>query len=156
MAHDPSTFGLRASDADREATADRLRIAATEGRLDHVEYEERLSATYAAKHCAELERLTADVTPAAPPVASAPPAPPVFVRASRGTNRLAVASFVTGLVWFWWIGSFMAIVMGHVALRQIDRSKGTQGGRGMAIAGLTLGYIGAAVLALAAVFGIVA
>jgi hypothetical protein len=52
---------LRASDADRERTADVLREAAADGRLDVDELEERLHTTYAARTHKELERLTADV-----------------------------------------------------------------------------------------------
>jgi hypothetical protein len=52
---------LRASDADRERTADALRRAAGEGRLTMEELEERLHATYAARTHRELEGLTADV-----------------------------------------------------------------------------------------------
>jgi hypothetical protein len=48
---------------------------------------------------------------------------------------------VLGIVWVYWIGSILAIVFGHVALSQIKKSGGTQGGRGMAIAGLVLGYV---------------
>jgi Domain of unknown function (DUF1707)/Domain of unknown function (DUF4190) len=128
---------LRASDADREAAADRLRIAAGEGRLDSDELEERLTAAYAARYCVELTRLTADVTP--------PPAPtrPTFVRpAKRHVNALAVASVVAGLMWMSWFGSILAIVLGHVALGQIDRAGGRQSGRGIAVAGLVIGYVG--------------
>jgi hypothetical protein len=139
MPPDEPNPGLRASDADREAAGERLRIAATEGRLDAVELDERLSAVYAARYCSELTRLTADVTPAPAP----PAGPPVFVRPTPSTNGLAIASLVCGLVWIWWFGSVLAIVFGHVALGQIRRSGGMQGGRGLAIAGLVLGYIGA-------------
>ena len=41
-------------------------------------------------------------------------------------------------------GSAVAIVLGHVALRQISRSGGLQSGRALAITGLALGYFGAA------------
>jgi hypothetical protein len=51
----------RASDSEREATADRLRVAAGDGRLDHDELEERLEAAYAARTRGELEALTADL-----------------------------------------------------------------------------------------------
>ncbi len=51
-----------------------------------------------------------------------------------------------GVTWWGWIGSVLAVVFGHIALAQI-REHG-QGGRGMAIAGLVLGYIGMALLAL--------
>ena len=67
-------------------------------------------------------------------------------RPSTGTNGLAIASLVLGIVWLYWIGSTMAVIFGHVALRQIEQRG--QGGRGLAIAGLVLGYIGLAFLAL--------
>src|SRR5918999_6616389 len=91
---------LRASDADREATAERLRTAALEGRLDPVELDERLSSAYEARWCSELTALTADITPPPP----APPAPPVFVRPAP-VNGLAVASLISGIVWMAWFGS---------------------------------------------------
>ena len=141
---------LRASDADREATAERLRVAAAEGRLDHIELEERLSAAYGARLCSELAQLTADVTPASP-AAPAPPAP-TFVRRGPRTNPFAIASLVVGVVWMWWIGSLLAIVFGHVALKQIAAAEGEQSGRGLAIAGLSLGYFGTLVLLLVLVF----
>jgi uncharacterized protein DUF1707 len=52
---------LRASDAERERTADVLRRAAGEGRLTVEELDERLDAAYAARTRSELERLVADV-----------------------------------------------------------------------------------------------
>jgi hypothetical protein len=55
---------LRASDADRERAADRLRHAAGDGQLTVDELDERLHEAYAARTCAELERLTADLQPA--------------------------------------------------------------------------------------------
>jgi hypothetical protein len=69
---------------------------------------------------------------------------PVVVAAK--TNGLAIASLVLGIVWVYWIGSVLAVIFGHVALSQINKSNGTQQGRGMAIAGLVLGWIGVAVL----------
>jgi uncharacterized membrane protein len=61
-------------------------------------------------------------------------------------NGLAIASLVLGIVWLYWLGSILAVVFGHVALSQIKRSGGEQRGRGMAIAGLVLGYFGVAML----------
>ena len=52
---------LRASDADRERTADLLRHAAGEGRLTIEELDERLSVTYETRTQRELDRLTADI-----------------------------------------------------------------------------------------------
>jgi Domain of unknown function (DUF4190)/Domain of unknown function (DUF1707) len=145
MQPDGPTPDLRASDADREAAGERLRVAAHEGRLDPAELDERLTAAYAARWCSELKALTADVTPPAPP--PAPPARPTFVRASAPTNGLAIASLVLGLFWIWWMGSVLAVVFGHMALKQIARSG--QSGRALATAGLVLGYIGLATLVIA-------
>lgn len=57
-------------------------------------------------------------------------------------NGLAIASMVLGILWIWWIGSILAIIFGFVSLNQIKNSNGAQTGRGMAIAGLVLGFIG--------------
>lgn len=54
---------LRASDAEREQTAEILRVAASEGRLNVDELEDRLGSVYAVRTRAELERLIADVNP---------------------------------------------------------------------------------------------
>ena len=52
---------LRASDADRELTAERLRHAMAEGRLLSEELEERLEATFAARTYGELDAVVADL-----------------------------------------------------------------------------------------------
>jgi hypothetical protein len=57
---------VRAADADREAIADRLRVAAGEGRIDLAELDERLDRAYLAKTHGELEVLVADL-PRQPP-----------------------------------------------------------------------------------------
>lgn len=63
-----------------------------------------------------------------------------------GTDGLAIASLVLGIVWVAGIGSILAVVFGHVARRRIRRTG--QSGKGMALAGLILGYGGFAVAAL--------
>jgi hypothetical protein len=63
---------MRASDADRERTANVLREAAGDGRLTMDELDERLDAVYAAKTYAELEPITHDL-----PGAGAAYVPPV-------------------------------------------------------------------------------
>ena len=52
---------LRAADADREAVADRLRRAHTEGRLDTAELQQRLERCYEAKTLGELDELVTDL-----------------------------------------------------------------------------------------------
>ena len=135
---------LRASDADREEAAARLHAAAVEGRLDADELDERLSHAYAARWTSELDRLTADVTPPVRPPPQPvpyPPGPVGWTQPRQETNGLAVASLVASLVWFAWLGSVAGIVFGHVALGQINRSGGRQAGRGLAVAGLVIGYL---------------
>jgi hypothetical protein len=56
---------LRASDADRDAVAERLRQAAVEGRLDPDELEQRLHAALRAKTYGDLDGLLGDL-PAKP------------------------------------------------------------------------------------------
>jgi hypothetical protein len=52
---------LRASDADREQIAERLRHAMAEGRLIPEELEERLEAVFAARTYGELDALVVDL-----------------------------------------------------------------------------------------------
>jgi hypothetical protein len=56
---------LRASDADREATAERLRLGMGEGRLTVEDLEERLDGVYRARTRGELEALVTDLPAAA-------------------------------------------------------------------------------------------
>ncbi|MFJ6195702.1 DUF1707 domain-containing protein [Micromonospora sp. NPDC092111] len=62
---------MRAADTDRETTAERLRVALEEGRLDLHEYDERLQQTYGAKTYAELDAVLADLPGPAPAQRSA-------------------------------------------------------------------------------------
>jgi len=91
--------------------------------------------------------------PAAPqwPAASAPqwsaaPAPVAYQK----TNGLAVAALVLGVCFCFAFTGILAVVFGNLALGQIDRSQGAQKGRGLAIAGIVLGWIGIALLAIPA------
>lgn len=67
---------------------------------------------------------------------------------------LAIASMVLGILWIYWLGSILAIIFGHIAISQIRRSNGWKTGKGMAIAGLVLGYIGLATLIFVIVFAV--
>ena len=51
----------RAADVDRDAVAERLRVAASEGRLEPWELDDRLGRAYAAKTYGDLETLIADL-----------------------------------------------------------------------------------------------
>ena len=45
-------------------------------------------------------------------------------------------------IFFWIVGGILALVFGYKARRQIDDSGGREGGRGMAVAGIILGWVG--------------
>ena len=66
----------------------------------------------------------------------------------RTTNGFAVASLVLGIVWLWSLGSILALVFGYIGKSQIDASPQTEGGRGMAIAGIVLGWVGVGIFLL--------
>ncbi len=58
-------------------------------------------------------------------------------------NGMAIASMVLGILWLYWLGSILALIFGYVALSQIKERN--EGGRGMAIAGVVLGWVGTGV-----------
>ena len=80
------------------------------------------------------------------PYSTPPPYQPGQVQSS--TNGLAIASFVFSLLWIVGLGSLLAIIFALVARRQIRESRGTQGGGGLAVAGLVIGIVGLAGLVL--------
>jgi len=87
--------------------------------------------------------------PAQPPWAGpSPPYPPPYpgYAMTPSTNGLAIAALVLGIVCVYWVTSILAIIFGHIALSQIRVSG--QRGRGLAIAGLVLGYAWLGLLAL--------
>ena len=82
---------MRASDADRDQVVERLRQAATEGRLAPHELDERLQTAFSAVTYGELDALVDDL----PAPVVAPPAP----RAVRaGFWRRLAASSLDGLI----------------------------------------------------------
>ncbi|HET9781276.1 MAG TPA: DUF4190 domain-containing protein [Candidatus Dormibacteraeota bacterium] len=86
---------------------------------------------------------TQALAPSYPQTGSPPPAVLVY---GPQTNSAAVASLVFGIIsWFVcpFVGGVLAVIFGHVARSQISRSG--EGGGGLAIAGLILGYFHLAV-----------
>lgn len=55
-----------------------------------------------------------------------------------------------GVLFCFIVTAVLAVIFGNVALGRIDESSGTERGRGLAIAGIVLGWIGIALLAIAA------
>jgi hypothetical protein len=66
-----------------------------------------------------------------------------------GTSGLAIASLVLGIAGLCTgIAAIGAVITGHMALGRINQSNGVLQGRGLAIAGLILGYIEIVFLAI--------
>ncbi len=68
--------GMRASDAEREAVVEQLRVASAEGRLTLAELTERTEAAYLAQTHGELAQITADLPGGVPGPRPAVPAAP--------------------------------------------------------------------------------
>lgn len=99
--------------------------------------------------------MTAAPPPPPPPPVAPPPAtpsgawsaaPPVQQR----TNGFAVASLVLGILFCGLVTAILSVIFGNVALGQIERSNGGQKGRGLAIAGIVLGWVGIVLLVIMA------
>jgi Domain of unknown function (DUF4190) len=70
--------------------------------------------------------------PAAPNFSGVPQAPT--------TNGFAIAGFVVSIVGFFFL-NWLGLVFGIIALNQINKSEGRQGGRGLAIAAIVIGTL---------------
>ena len=71
------------------------------------------------------------------------------------TSGYAIASLICSLLGYigvFGFGPLLGIIFGHLALREIDRSNGMLQGRGIAQAGLILGYIALGLVALVVIF----
>jgi len=104
-----------------------------------------------------------------PWVSAYPIVQPIIV-VNPPTNGKAIASMVLGICFVLTACSFFgfsplaalfglgtgipAVILGHMALRQINASGGTQSGQGMAITGLVLGYLSIAAGLIAAFLAI--
>src|SRR5207247_2234467 len=88
-----------------------------------------------------------DPPPSAPPPAPMQPPAGAYYQVRSGTSGFAVAALVLGIAQLctWPVSAVLAVIFGNVALDRIARSGGQLGGRGMAIAGIVLGWIGIAV-----------
>jgi len=86
----PDRAQMRVSDDDRHRVAEILREAAGEGRLELAELDERLEAAYAARTCADLAPLTADLPAHRRATAPQPAAAPPVVAGRRYERHVAV------------------------------------------------------------------
>ena len=101
-----------------------------------------------------------DATVIAPPPSSRQPPPPPGSPAPPGPaptveirlNGFAIASMVLGILGLFAITALLAVIFGHIALAQIKKAKGWQRGKGMALAGVILGWSYIAIFVIAVVF----
>jgi DUF1707 SHOCT-like domain/Domain of unknown function (DUF4190) len=140
---------MLASHADRERAVDVLRAGYGEGRLEKAEFDTRVGRAYAARTVGELALLVADLPAGPVPQPGVVGVPPTFAPAPRPrTNGKAVAAAMCGLLCLPTIGltGLPAVVLGHAARSEIRHSG--EGGDGLAITGLVLGWLSLAGWAL--------
>jgi hypothetical protein len=131
---------MRASDADRENVRAIIQQAYADGRLSWDDFDARSTALLTVQTYDQLSALTADLP------SRIPMSPPQVYQgmpvAQRPTNGLAVASLACGIgqIFVWFFGAVAAVILGHMARRQIKQTG--EAGDGMAVAGLALGYVG--------------
>lgn len=70
-------------------------------------------------------------------------------QAATPTDGLSIASLVLGIIsimscYVWGLFAIPAVICGHMSLKKINTSPTPVAGKGMAIAGLVMGYIGIA------------
>ena len=135
---------MLAANADRDRAIDVLNAGFAEGRLTKDEYDDRMARVYAARTYGQLAALTADLPPGpfGLPVRYSGAGYPPLQQARSGVNAMAVAAMACGIGEFLTMGltAIPAIILGHAARRQMRRTG--EEGYGMALAGLTLGWIG--------------
>ena len=151
----PNIAGMRPSTADRSRAVDVLAAAFAEGRLDGSEHRRRVDAALRATSYQELSTLTGDLPSGPLPVpGQALPLPPGYGYGPSApypqstVDGCAVTSMVLGLItpivfFLFGLPSLAAIVTGHIALARAGQYSSAS--RGMAIAGLVLGYLEALV-----------
>jgi hypothetical protein len=93
-----------------------------------------------------------------PPYGGPPPYGAYPGPMAPATSGWAIASLATGIASYVivpFIGAIAAVIFGHIALNEIKNAQGRVEGRGMAIAGLVLGYVHFALVACAVLFVLV-
>lgn len=83
-----------------------------------------------------------------PPPALAQAYPPYPLQTRRRTSGMAIASLVLGVLWIYWIGSILALIFGYLAQKEIRDANDQIEGKGLATAGIVLGWVGISTLVL--------
>jgi hypothetical protein len=121
----PAHPALRASDADRERAADRLREHAGAGRITPDELSDRLDVVYAARTTGELEAVLRDL-PGDPPVPELVRRRAIARQALKHragavllTDARVLATGAQGRFWPIWVILFTAIALARDAWRRL-------------------------------------
>ena len=93
----PDPVHLRASDADRQEIAERLKAALDEGRLSLHEYDDRVKEAYAARTYADLLDLTTDLPK--PGLSAAEVNARRAAEVKRAARRMPTALLVLWTIW---------------------------------------------------------
>jgi hypothetical protein len=145
---------MLASTADRERAVDVLRAGFGEGRMQQPEFEKRVARAYAARTVGELALLVSDLPQGPVPLPAVPgpmsgPVPRTFLPAAPPkTNEKAVGSAICGVLCLVTAGltGVPAVILGHAARAEMRRTG--EGGEGLALTGLVLGWLSTAGWAL--------
>jgi peptidyl-prolyl cis-trans isomerase B (cyclophilin B) len=78
----------------------------------------------------------------------AQPAPLPPLSAPQKTNTLAIVGFILAFLM-----SFVGGILGIVALSQINKSAGVEGGKGLAIAAIIIGFIPILIIVVLSILG---
>ncbi|MER5716817.1 DUF1707 and DUF4190 domain-containing protein [Streptomyces sp. NPDC002132] len=145
-----SSPSMLAANADRERAVDVLRAGFAEGRLQQAELDKRVARVYQARTVGELSLVVADLPQGPVPVQPAfqayhPAVPRTFLPAPPPpTNGKAIGAMVCGVLTTMTAGitGIPAVILGHSARAEIRRTG--EGGDGLALAGLILGWLAVA------------
>lgn len=91
--------------------------------------------------CSKCGALLQGQRPLAPPVPAFDGPAPQYIGPSEMSGK-AIGSLICGILFFFFPVAIVAIVLGHLSLSEIRQAGGRLTGRGLAIAGLVLGYAG--------------
>jgi hypothetical protein len=70
--------------------------------------------------------------------------PSITTTPPPATNQYAILSLALSIAWIFFVGSVLGVIFGHLAMAQIRESGGQEIGRGNAMIGLIVGYVGIA------------
>jgi hypothetical protein len=144
--HEQAGQSMLASTADRERAVDVLRAGFGEGRMQQPEFEKRVARAYAARTVGELALLVSDLPQGPVPLpAVSGPVPRTFLPvAPPKTNEKAVGAAICGVLCLVTAGlsGVPAVILGHASRAEMRRTG--EGGEGLALTGLVLGWLSVA------------